>query len=72
LNADRHVEEIARCQEIAVREFALPEPVAVKQTDYIAQVTQQLGAAGGKPKAAAGPGRVRKRPAQSKRTIVRN
>jgi glycosyltransferase involved in cell wall biosynthesis len=55
LNADRHVGEIARCHQIALREFALPEPVAVKQADYIAEVTQQLGAGDAKPDTATGP-----------------
>jgi glycosyltransferase involved in cell wall biosynthesis len=52
LTADRHVQEIARCHEIAMREFALPGPMVRKQEEYIAEVTQQLGTRGSKPEAA--------------------
>ncbi len=61
LNADRHVEEIACCHEVALREFALPEPVAVKQADYLAEVKQQLGAGDAKPEKAAAPARSKQK-----------
>jgi hypothetical protein len=74
LTADRHVQEIARCHEIAMREFALPEPVVRKQAEYVAEVTRQLGARGSKPEAAeshAGKAKQKKRSAQSRRRITR-
>jgi glycosyltransferase involved in cell wall biosynthesis len=55
LNADRHVQEIARCHEIALLAFGLPEPVALKQADYLQAVAGQLGASTAKPDAVAGP-----------------
>ena len=50
LDADRHVEEIRRCHAFARQRFALPEPVGVKQAAYVAEVAQQMGAGGAKPK----------------------
>jgi glycosyltransferase involved in cell wall biosynthesis len=61
LTADRHVQEIARCHEIAAREFALPGSVARKQAEYVVEVTQQLGARGSKPEAAERPAGKEKR-----------
>jgi glycosyltransferase involved in cell wall biosynthesis len=44
LDADRHIDEIARCHAIAATAFELPNAAIVKQTSYIAEVTQQLHA----------------------------
>jgi glycosyltransferase involved in cell wall biosynthesis len=44
LDADRHVQEIARCHEVARQEFGLPEPVRASQAAYVEEVSGQLGA----------------------------
>jgi glycosyltransferase involved in cell wall biosynthesis len=48
LDADRHVEEIARCHAFARDAFALTEPVCASQAAYQAEVAAQLGAGGAK------------------------
>jgi hypothetical protein len=71
LDANRHVAEIARCHAVAIREFALPEPVAVKQAEYAAEVAQQLGAVVKKPDVVQTPREKSKKSAQSRRKIAR-
>jgi glycosyltransferase involved in cell wall biosynthesis len=45
LNADRHIEEIDRCHDVARRIFGLTKKVCAGQAAYIAEVSQQLGLA---------------------------
>jgi glycosyltransferase involved in cell wall biosynthesis len=71
LDADRHVDEIARCHAIARREFALPEPVAVKQAEYVTEVARQLGAAGPKPEVQQTLRQKSKKSVQSRHKIAR-
>lgn len=48
LDAGRHVQEIARCHQIARQIFGLPEPVTERQMAYVEEISEQLGAGGTK------------------------
>ena len=72
LDADRHVDEIARCHAVVRQVFAPPAGVCEHQEAYEAEVAQQLGAGSAKRlKATAGSARKGKPPAQTKRKSAR-
>jgi hypothetical protein len=59
LDADRHVNEIARCHAIVRQVFAPPAGVCANQEAYAKEVAQQLGARPMKPNRAASRSRDR-------------
>ena len=72
LDADRHVDEIARCHAIVRQVFAPPAGVCANQEAYGKEVAQQLGAGSAKRlKVAASSARKGKPPARPMRKVVR-